>query len=153
MWKKILAAGIIFSSSLFPFTPVEARQVRQDCVKISGYDWKRFNDSIVVGRKVYNPDASLFLNNPPYEITCKLLDKVSIVNVSLAIPDNSAFNSVKVQFYIEGNLAKTVNVFQGSVSAFSVDLRGVTNFSVTYQFVGTGSGRDNNIYLLQWDYN
>jgi hypothetical protein len=154
MWKKILAAGILFSSSLFPFTPVEARQVRLDCVQISGYNWERFNGSIVVGRKIYNPDTRLSLSNP-YEVTCKLLENVSIVNVSLAIPDTSELESVKVQIYIEGNLSKTENVLRGSVTAFSIDLGGVTNFSVSYQQVGyRGSGRDASIYAIQyWDYN
>ncbi|CBN54799.1 MULTISPECIES: hypothetical protein [Kamptonema] len=154
MWKKILAAGIIFSSSFLSFAPVEARQVRQDCVKISGYDWGRFNGSIVVGRKVYNPDVRLDLSNP-FEVTCKLLENVSIVNVSLAIPDTSEIESVKVQIYIEGNLSKTVNILRGSVTAFSIDLRGVTNYTVSYQQIGyRGSGRDASIYAIQyWDYN
>lgn len=154
MWKKVLAAGIILSSSLLSFAPVEARPAQLQCVKVSGYDWESFNGSIVVGRKIYNPDARVSLSNP-VELTCKLLEKVSVVNVSLAIPDTSEIQNVKIQIYLDGNLAKTVNVVRGVVTPFSVDLRGVTNFSVSYEQVGyRGSGRDASIYAIQnWDYN
>ncbi|MEG4499763.1 hypothetical protein QUB05_21815 [Microcoleus sp. F10-C6] len=155
MWKKVLSAGIILSSSMLPFAPVEARQAQLQCVKVaSRFDWETFNGSIVVGRKIYNPDARLSLSDP-YELTCKLLEKVSVANVSLAIPDTSEIQTVKIQVYIEGKLAKTVNVVRGVVTPFSVDLRGVTNFSVSYEQVGyRGSGRDASIYAIQnWDYN
>ncbi|MGE5655892.1 MAG: hypothetical protein ACM37W_04685 [Actinomycetota bacterium] len=153
MWKKILAAGVILSSCLLTMTSVEARQARLECVQISGYDWERFNGSIVVGRKIYNPDTRLSLSQP-YEVTCKLLENLSVVNVSLAIPDTSEIESVKLQIYIEGNLSKTVNVLRGSVTAFSIELRGVTNFSISFQQVGyRGSGRDASIYSLHyWEY-
>ncbi|MCU0547142.1 MAG: hypothetical protein MUE44_34125 [Oscillatoriaceae cyanobacterium Prado104] len=151
MWRKILVAGVILGYSVLSSAPGEARQAQLQCVRVTSiYEWERFNGSIVVSRKIYNPDYRLSLAEP-YEVTCKLLENVNIVNVSLAVPDTSEIQSVKVRIYIEGKLTKTVNVVRGVVTPFSINLRGVTNFSVSYEQVGyRGSGRDASIYAIQY---
>lgn len=151
MWKKFLILGILLSSSLLSFTQVEAKsQIQETCVKKGGNRFQRSNDTIVIQRKIYNPDFKIHNwggGNQPGEITCQISERVETLNATFALPDDSRITNGKIQIYLDGNLAKTITINKGTIRSFSVNFHGATNYTLVF----TSSSRGY-FYVLQWDF-
>ena len=138
MLKKIAVFGLVTLNTIllnFPAPIVKAQEFNAfTCIKVNGYDSsiRQTNDVISVGKRIRRPIYYITLNS--YEATCEIQDeKVTKLNFSLAMPDNSKLQMAEFSVFLEGNLAKKVKVKRGTQLTFSVPLNGSKNFAIEAQ--------------------
>lgn len=106
-----------------------------------------FNEIISVNRQARNPDIrySLRINQTRSE-TCQLLSKnQNTIKFIYAIPDNSRLERVKISFYLDGQLDKSLSLGRGEIKSASLNMEDIRSYAIEITAV---QGRDDFLYFF-----
>ncbi|HEY9705724.1 MAG TPA: hypothetical protein V6C58_25015 [Allocoleopsis sp.] len=151
MLKKIAVFGLVTLNTILLNLPAPIVQAQKStaftCINVSGSRIYGNDNPISVGKRIRRPIYGVYLNS--HESTCEITDKnVTQLNFSLTIADNSNMQMAEFSVFLDGKIAKKVQVKRGTELTFSVPLKKRSkNFAIEAQ----KQGKSDTLYFLKYE--
>jgi hypothetical protein len=132
-----------------PVTSNPALLLQSDCTKVQGQDAEEFSTDISVGLRPRHPDGRVYLQKGASRITtCRITQNSGAFEQTYGIPDNSFLSQVRISFYLDGNLAESLDVARGEAKTINLVTSKNTSYAVIYKVISVEQQDGDYLYYI-----
>jgi hypothetical protein len=119
--------------------PPSLEQSVSSCTLVSGYGLENYSQDISVSRQSQKTEGRIMLyEKSPHSETCRITQNTGILTKAYAIPDNSRLQQVRISFYLNGSLFKSLYISHGSVLTVTLPLKNTSSYAIECQLISGG---------------